>query len=240
MISSQWRELKISGSGTTSGGSYGYVKINGSGTVLGDLICKEFVSGGSSKVEGDLTIELVDIKGKTSIEGSMQAQTVQVQGTCKVAGSASVRELIVKGTTKIAGAIIGEELLFKGALKVNGDCDVTQARMHGSFTVSGSLKTEFLSVKLHGRCSATSIYAKRLEVVKGGFSFGLENLFEGLAKELRTDMIEGEAIYLEHTRANTVRGKNVHIGPNCQIKYVEYKEEITIAPDAVVREKKQV
>ncbi|UFT99688.1 polymer-forming cytoskeletal protein [Radiobacillus kanasensis] len=240
MISNQMRELKISGSGSTSGGTYGYVKINGNGTVYGDLTCQEFVTGGSSKVEGDLTSELIVIKGKTNVDGSVQAEIMEVQGTCKVAGSTSFRELVVKGSTKVAGSLSGDELLLKGTLKVNGDCDVTLAKMQGCFTVYGALKTEHASIKLHGKCSATSIYAKRLEVIKGGLSFGLENLFEGFAKELRTDTIVAETVYLEHTRANIVKGKNVYIGPECHIDYVEYTDEITISPDAVVKEKKQV
>ena len=40
---------------------------------------------------------------------------------------------------------------------------------------------------------------------------------------LNAEIIEGDEIYLENTKAKVVRGNRVTIGPGCDIDFVEYQ-----------------
>ncbi|MGA8943178.1 MAG: hypothetical protein WB502_10735, partial [Thermoactinomyces sp.] len=59
-------------------------------------------------------------------------------------------------------------------------------------------------------------------------------------KSLSADVIEGDEIELEYTRAKVVRGKNVKIGPGCKVDLVEYQDSYDADSDAEVKEAKQV
>ncbi len=51
---------------------------------------------------------------------------------------------------------------------------------------------------------------------------------------LTAELIEGDVIELTNTKAKTVRGNKVKIGPNCQIETVEYSGDYTCDPSASV------
>ncbi|MFL6561039.1 MAG: cytoplasmic protein, partial [Bacillus sp. (in: firmicutes)] len=58
--------------------------------------------------------------------------------------------------------------------------------------------------------------------------------------QLEVELIEGDKIELENTIAKIVRGKQVRIGPNCQIGLVEYTEDFLTDKKAVVTENRKV
>ena len=61
-----------------------------------------------------------------------------------------------------------------------------------------------------------------------------------LRRELTTNLIEGDEIYLQNTNAKIVRGINITIGEGCNIGLVEYSGEIIISSESIVREQKQI
>ena len=66
--------------------------------------------------------------------------------------------------------------------------------------------------------------------VDRGHKFGLFGRF----KKLTAEIIEGDDIYLECTRAKVVRGGKVVIGYGCEIELVEYRTDFERANDAKV------
>ena len=51
---------------------------------------------------------------------------------------------------------------------------------------------------------------------------------------LITDIIEGDEIYLEYTKAKIIRGNNVELGPGCEIELIEYKNSYKQDETAIV------
>jgi hypothetical protein len=47
-------------------------------------------------------------------------------------------------------------------------------------------------------------------------------------------MIEGDFIDLEYTTADIIRGNIVIIGPGCNVGRIEYRDQITVHPEAKV------
>ena len=62
----------------------------------------------------------------------------------------------------------------------------------------------------------------------------------GKRPHLASNLIEADEIDLEYTDCETVRGVNVHIGPECVIDRVEYSGTLTTDANCTVREKVKI
>ena len=62
----------------------------------------------------------------------------------------------------------------------------------------------------------------------------------GRRSELISEVIEGDEIYVEYTKAKVVRGNKVVIGPGCDIQSVEYREDFKALKDGNVKENKKI
>ena len=62
----------------------------------------------------------------------------------------------------------------------------------------------------------------------------------GKRPHLACDLIEADEIDLEYTDCETVRGVNVHVGPECVIDRVEYSGTLTTDANCTVREKVKI
>lgn len=54
------------------------------------------------------------------------------------------------------------------------------------------------------------------------------------------EIIKGDDIFLEYTKAKVVRGNNIIIGSNCEIDLIEYKNNFEQLDDAKIIENKKV
>jgi cytoskeletal protein CcmA (bactofilin family) len=235
-------DLKISGSGTSGGGQFDTVKISGSGTIQGDIECQDLKISGSGKINGDITSEEfkcsgsskitgsinakeITISGSTNIEGSVTAAEMSVSGSSKISENLTCKEFSSSGSTKINGKLHGGEIKSHGSLKVEKDCEVETFISRGSVTIKGLLSADKVDIKISHESFIKEIGGEIIEV-KNEHSAKLfmqvVNFFMQRDDHLRSDLIEGDEIYLENTKAKLVRGKNVTIGENCEIETVEY------------------
>jgi cytoskeletal protein CcmA (bactofilin family) len=247
-------DLKISGSGTSGGGKFNSVRISGSGTIQGDIECRDLKISGSGKINGDITSEEFKCSGSSKIEGNIQAKEITVSGSTKIEGSVTAAEMSVSGSsrisedltckefsssgsTKIEGKVHGGELRSYGALKVEKECEVETFISRGGVTINGLLSADKVDIKLSHESFIKEIGGEIIEV-KNEHSSNLikqvVNFFMQRDDYLRSDLIEGDEIYLEHTRSKLVRGKNIVIGENCEIDTVEYSGTIDITDGSKV------
>ena len=97
------------------------------------------------------------------------------------------------------------------------------------------MNAETIELSIGSRCEVENIGCTTLKVKKDftGFSIGAKPC-------LKTESIEGDAIELEYTEAEVVRGKNVTIGKKCKIGRVEYSESLDIRDGGEVEEQVKV
>jgi cytoskeletal protein CcmA (bactofilin family) len=240
--------LKISGSGSAGGGVYDEVKISGSGKITGNVECNEFHISGSGKVEGNVKAKEYKTSGSSRIDGSLEAEDIKISGSShiagdikcqeiKVSGSAHIErslnggEVNVSGSTRIDGNLRGEQVRVSGSIDIKGDCESEEFFARGSFQIGGLLNAGNIEVGVSGFCCAKEIGGEKIEIRELGGT-GIWNkivsLFTGHTPGLKTDIIEGDDIYLEYTTAKIVRGNNITIGRGCVIDTVEYKEKLDI------------
>ncbi len=250
------QNIKINGSGTAGGGKYDEVKINGSGKITGSIECEVLKIDGSGKVEGDVNSETVKFNGSGSIEGNVYATQMKTNGSSSVDKNAVVDELIINGssvfkqdvqvvefeingTSKVYGKVIGGEVKVNGVLKVNGSCEVERFRSHGVIEVGGLLSADLIELNIGYHSSAKEIGGEKISVRQYGSNNIIKqiiNFFKPRSEVLEADMIEGDEIDLEVTRAKLVRGKKIVIGEKCEIERVEYTDTIEIHSSSKVKE----
>ncbi|USG67468.1 polymer-forming cytoskeletal protein [Brevibacillus ruminantium] len=234
--------VTINGTGTATGGYVDEVKINGAGTITSDLDCINFTCNGTSDVKGAVKAERIRINGTTSIQGHVNADKIQVHGTIDVSGNLAFKEVVVNGSCDIGGMVSGESMEIQGSVSIAQDCEVELFTGKGGFTIDGLLNAGTIDFQLYGKARAREIGGETI-TIRIGKMFGLNKLiksFFGGAHELRADVIEGDEIFLENTRAKVVRGKNIAIGEGCEIDEVEYTGTLNIHDDAKVRSYKAV
>jgi cytoskeletal protein CcmA (bactofilin family) len=248
MINEVRGSLNISGSGSVGGGLYDEVKISGSGKITGNVECSEFHISGSGKVEGNVNAKEFKTSGSSRINGSLEAKEIKISGSShiegdtkceimKVSGSAHIErslsggEISISGSTRIGENIRGEQVKIYGGIDIKGDCESEEFIARGSFQIGGLLNAGNIDIGIGGFCSAREIGGEKIEVRELG-STGIWNklisMFTNHSVGLKTELIEGDDLYLEFTTAKVVRGNNITIGKGCNIETVEYKEKLDI------------
>jgi len=236
------RNVRIAGSGTIEGGSYGQVKIAGSGKVTGDLEAEEFSSAGSATAQGNLKARRFECAGSFRCQGDLELEEGEAAGSFRVGGKLRAKEMKIAGSTH-GQSISGGYLRISGSLETQGNVEVETLRLSGSFRIGGLLSADKAEIEMYGICEAQEIGGGKIEVRAGSKSLGglvgevLEALFgTSRMRKLRAKVIEGDEIKLEYTQAEVVRGGKVKIGPGCHVKRVEYTESLERDPQSKVEE----
>jgi cytoskeletal protein CcmA (bactofilin family) len=247
-------DLKISGSGTSGGGRFNSVKISGSGTIQGNIDCKdlkisgsgkingeiiteEFKTSGSSKVIGGIKAKEISISGSTTVEGPVTAEEMTVSGSSKISDDLSCTDFKSSGSTKIIGKLQGGTIKSSGSLKVEKDCEVETFNSRGSVRINGLLSADKVDIEVSHESFIKEIGGEIIEVKNELSAKLLKQVVKFLMQRndcLRSNLIEGDEIYLENTKAKLVRGKNVTIGENCEIGTVEYSGSFDVKDGSTV------
>ncbi|MCI2429735.1 polymer-forming cytoskeletal protein [Candidatus Acetothermia bacterium] len=245
--------LSIAGAGKATGGIYERVTISGAGRVDGDIEADSVEISGAGKIVGKVKTNRVELAGACKIVGAVTAQRFDAAGAWKVggdvqseqfkaAGAGSVegnvqaQEFSNAGAMKIAKNLRAQRAKFGGVLKAGGDVEASEFRGSGAFRIEGLLAADQLELELSERSWAREIGGAKIEVRKRESFWGWLARWWGRQIVLSADVIEADEIYLEATRAKTVRGKRVTLGPECRIERVEYSESVQIDPKSVVKE----
>lgn len=243
-------DMNISGSSTMPGGEYGSVSISGAGKINGSLKCTGLHCSGAARIHGsaDCSGEIRS-SGSVKIEGSAHCQslsasgslivdaelTVQQQshssGSVHVSGHLTADEIHASGSLD-AQAVHCREFKCSGACRIAGDLEAETAVLSGAAEIGGLLNAEAVELApsryVHiGAIGGSSIRIHQRDTTT---LFGLFRTNSGCAK---IGSIEGDEIALEYVEAETVRGRNVHIGAGCKIGRVEYSGTLTAEPGTV-------
>lgn len=219
--------LSVTGTSMASGGVYDKVRIVGEGSIDGDVECASFKCVGNLDMSGHLATGQMSVVGTSTFSGNVQAELLKITGTVSVGGDASLKQLRCSGTLETQGSLSGEEIKLRGQLQIKGDCEADVFRARGVFEVGGLLNAGRMDIKLYETCRAREIGGETILVRRAALLAPFSFFFRPSAfSRLEADVIEGDSIYLEHTKAGIVRGKQVTIGQGCEIGLVEYKDRL--------------
>ncbi|MCS0671789.1 polymer-forming cytoskeletal protein [Cytobacillus firmus] len=229
--------LIINGVGSSNGGTYQKVELNGKGTVNSDIECERFHCNGTGTVHGNIKTEKGKISGAAKIHGAVKAESLVINGSAVISEAVGCQKLEIAGRSSIGGSVKCDVIAVNGKATIEGDCEAEVFRAEGTFSLDGLLNAETIDIKLFGDSKA-----------KGGRKIKVTQHRETLLKliksifplKLEAVLIEGDDIELEGTAALVVRGKNVKIGKNCEIGLVEYSGDYDCSPEAEVKELRRI
>ena len=253
-----WNNIHISGGGKVGGGRCGSVNISGAGKIQGDLECESFHVSGAGKVEdGSLTVHgALACSGAAKVEGSVSAVSGRVSGSLHAEGDAAFEEalsisgslhaegelkagkLSASGVCKAESSISANEINVSGVLKTAKDVQAEHFTSSGALSIDGLLNAETVEISLSGDSMVHSIGGGKVTVQKKERSFVILGFKR--RNHLTSALIEADEIDLEYTDCQTVRGVNVHIGPECVIDRVEYSGTLTTDASCSIGEKVKI
>ena len=235
-------DIKTAGGGTFTGGTYGDVTFNGSGTINGDVDAITYRVNGAGTANGRVKAQSIVVNGTAGFNGEVQANEFVINGDASVRDGIGVGKLVVKGNLSVGGGVAAHEVELRGFLRMGGDCQAETFTGEGGFTVAGLLNAGNIDVTVQAPSTAREIGGERIVVRQPSGSLGsLTGLLTIWAeKRLTAESIEGDVVWLENTTAKVVRGKNVTVGAGCVIDLVEYADSYTPAGAAQVKEARQV
>lgn len=233
--------LNITGSSTTAGGLYDRVKIVGEGIIEGDTACRYLKCIGTLEMEGDLRSGHTGVVGTFALTGNAQSDTMKNSGTVTISGNADIGRLTGSGMIEVKGHLQGNQVALKGQVTAGGDCEVDMFHLRGMFDVGGLLNAGEIDIRLYQDSSAKEIGGGKISIRKASILHPLSFFFRPSAHAAVTvSLIEGDEIYLEHTKAKVVRGNQVVLGPGCEIDLVEYKVLLEKKKGAIVKESRKL
>ncbi|MGG6313239.1 hypothetical protein [Paenibacillus macerans] len=234
------KDLRINGVGKASGGLYGKIQAEGIATLNGDITCSVLKANGTLKINGTAVTEEFRLNGTGSSEGALRGGQLELDGMFKVSGDVHFSSLHVRGMLKSGGSSTGDKAKVDGSFRLAGDAEFEEAEVYGQIQVGGMLNAGRLQIDMDGPSRAKEIGGERI-VVRLKKSRRLLDFLSPLGgTRLTADVIEGDDIHLEGTKAEVVRGKSVVIGPGCEIGRVEYKEYFEQSPQASVGRAEQI
>lgn len=216
-------ELRIDGFGTSSGGQFFQVNINGRGKISNDLHCTRFSCNGITHIDGSLHAEHTDVNGFLTTERDITSD-----------------ELAVYGRTNVYGSVLANDMRVEGDVSVSGDCQANDFYCRGRIHVNGILQADEINMTIYGMSRFRNMNAKTIQVKRGLKDVHFITKVISPLPKVRVDEIIGEDIYLEYTQAGTVRGKSISLGPGCVIDSIEYEETFHQDSDSEVHSTKKL
>jgi len=256
-------EFSVPGAGKVEDGTltvHGPLSCYGAGKVEGSVraeqmeICGAFTAEDSCEISGDL-----DVAGSLKTEGScVIAGHSDINGTLKVEDALTAADVALRGSLHVEHNLRAKNLDVGGTLRTNGNVDAEIFHADGHVEIDGELNAESVELLLRGENLIESIVGGSVRVKKsddnsylrGGAHINISLDFtafnrkfkvsNGKRPHLFSNLIEADEIDLEYTDCQTVRGVNVHIGPECVIDRVEYSGTLTTDANCSIGEKVKI
>lgn len=182
---------------------------------------------GSVFINQEVKLKKISSHGFSSFSSHVEANLLKNSGLCTINGNCQVKEIINAGTLKILqGKIIN--LSSSGKLTIEKSLRAENLHIKGiirAFTI----QTRHLHLKLSGLSKIDRLNTEELNIDICRKSISL------FKKKLICQNIKGEKLNISNTEAEIIEGNIVMIGKNCKVHTLYYKEDYSIAPNAVVQ-----
>jgi cytoskeletal protein CcmA (bactofilin family) len=235
-------KLSINGMGSSDGGSFDKVSVNGKGTVNGNIECRIFDCNGSGQFNGDvLSSEKAKINGNAAIAGSFAGVTLSIDGSAGFSGDVAVSdEMKVNGKARIGGRLASRKVLVNGRLTAGGGIETEEFKSEGQFIIGSHLAAGSIEASIIGECKVQEMRGRSI-LIKQKKDNPLRGLLQSFfPSRLEAALIEGEEIHLEHTNVKMVRGHHIVIGENASADFVEYTGSLKFEGNGNALENRQI
>lgn len=188
--------------------------INGVGKIDGGKFGSLKIDG-TGKCTDDIEVESIEIDGMFECDGNIKAGLFDCDGMAKIKGNLEAKKLDVDGMLTVKnGKIEAEEIHCDGMIEAGAEVSADVIESNGYIT-AGEIVGDRVSIKSRGNV----------------VGFALVKIFN---KKSEISMIEATTVDLEGVWAHTVNGRDITIGPRCEIKNVDCNGTLYIDEKATV------
>lgn len=225
---SEFKEIKISGTGTVPSGEYFSIKIWGDGDILGNIKSSQIKVVGTAISKGEIVSDILNVSGTFNCNENVSSEAlIKVTGSANVKGKLKGNEVNIYGNLAVDKNIEVDKLKVMGEIETLKDCECTTFNLNGSAKIDGLLSADNVKMKLYGKSYIKEIGGEEIVVeintIKKILSLGaIESGY------LTSTLIEGDKINLINTKCDLVRGHNIVIGSGCNINKIEYTGTLTV------------
>lgn len=213
------KKISLTGASKIEGCNCELFKSSGASKVQGDMRADEARIHGATKVTGNAEIGVLDSRGSIKINGKTKAERMELSGASKFMDTVDAKKIDSNGATKFIENVKADEFISSGSMKAEKNIESKTFTAAGAFVIEGTLSADEIMLRPGGKCEIDKIHGGDVLVETGSggfFSFGKSG-------SLKVKEVKGDEIYLENTRAESVEGDNVKIGPGCKIDRVRAK-----------------
>lgn len=231
-------DINIEGMGTINQGTYKNIHIEGMGTIQGDIIAENVEIDGKVKALGKINCKEMNTNGFFKVFDDINVEeNCEVDGYLKSTGSINGKYLEVNGRIDVEKKINFDKAEINGELIVLEDCQCGELRLDGRVKIEGLLSGDKLDLNISRFNEIKEIGGEKVTVKKSRNPLKVLLFSKGRNAKLICEEIEADEIYLENTFCKVVRGKNIEIGPGCNIKRIEYTETLKESGKSKINEK---
>ena len=207
--------IDLSGVGSNSGGKFEDINVSGVYNIRVDIVCNKVKVSGVIKSSKDIYSKELDVSGVIKCSGSMEAI-----------------EMKVSGFVSIGKYIKSQHIFGEGAIHAKEGIESEKIDVYGNIKCDGLVNCEEFIMILEGESKIGKIGATNININGRDNNKGLFNVF--IPKKFKNNrayikVIEGDNIEISYCDVDTIRGKNIIIGESCNIKNIEYSENIEIS-----------
>lgn len=233
--------IDINGLGSINGGNYSDVSINGFGTVTSDLTCEDISVNGKGKTLGKITTKSMNVNGfLTCCDDIEVKEPFEINGVLSSKGGLKGESIVVNGKSSFEKSVNVDKIQVNGDFYTGGDCQCEEFLSEGRVRVKGLLSGDNIELSLSWNNEINEIGGEIVKVKRTEKIYRFLFFSKTSRSKLISNIIEADDIYLEYTKCNVVRGRNIKIGDGCHIDKVEYSGELTINGDSNIKEKLKV
>ncbi|HEY9186626.1 MAG TPA: hypothetical protein VIR55_01855 [Ignavibacteria bacterium] len=239
-------DLRIHGHMVLSGGKYKTVKIHGRAVFQSDLISEVTKVHGETKIEGNIKSKIAKIFGSIDIKGDSDFKTIKVYGFCHSSLNINSDEIKVHGDLRSDGNVNCEIIDAYGKIKAKGNFNADKFYCIGEVKIEKELNADVLTIYNKGNSKVNLIGGSIINLKKflpGGFHKIIHKLLlldKWKRKLFYVDVIEGDEIYIEYTKAKVVRGKSITIGECCEVDYIEYYDVLNKNGKSIIKKELKI
>lgn len=206
------RNASIEGIGSIYGGKLDGVSINGIG-----------------KIKGDAEIGCFDINGIGKATGKLTTETINNNGIVRLIRDTKSKKIVNNGVFKATHNIEAEEFISDGLISIWKTATVDNFKasfMKGSYV--HQLLGDLIEIKLADKLQHTNVEGPLLifKLVLGG---------KLVFNKFVCDTIECTSLKADNLVANTVRARDIVLGPNSEVEYLEYSNSFTAHESCIIK-----
>ena len=235
--------LQIDGMGTSAGGEFNEVVINGMGTISSEVHAGKIDVNGMGTFGGAVTSDVIKVAGTANFKELVTTEHLKIMGTANLSSDVQAVEVFVEGNADFHGSLKSEGIKIEGKCKIKGDCETEVFEGVGQIKISGQLNGDAIRINTYFKSEVYEIVGSAIEIKRSGNSVTeiLSKVFDSVfSNNLAVNTIEGDGISIDYTNARVVRGEDIVIGEHCEIDLVEYSGTLKQHPRSKVRETRKI